>query len=129
MLTPFRGVIAMSDSHCDMEEMQSASSHDEMAGTHDMSMMASTVSMHQHNPPQYDQVAVEQAVKKHQCCCCDNDGSSCVGNCDMGITVSLLMQATFYAPVFIDVTEPAIFSPELVLRELTPPSRPPAILS
>ena len=123
MLAPMRGVLAMQQAHCEMDNMEVSSQQAVMAGMHDMSTMSLADSKH-HNSysPENKPIA-----NSHQCCCCD-DGGNCAGSCDMGMTASLLMQKSSYASAFIDVTESIIFSSDLLIRELTPPARPPANL-
>lgn len=117
MLAPLRSVMAMSSSHCDM---------DDMPATHDMSTMVSGKTMVHHNS-----MTTDTAEINHQCCCCDdgNTNGSCAGNCDMGMSISLLIQESSYTPVFLEVAESNKISPHILVRALTPPSRPPAKLS
>lgn len=113
MLAPVRSVMAMQQSHCDMEDETIMSST--MPAHHDMSTMASMdMAMN-----------MEQAIE-HQCCCCDGD--SCVANCEASITASLVMQPSAYLPALINVSYSEILSSDVINRELTPPSRPPANL-
>lgn len=127
MFMPLRGVLAVTSAPCEMAHMSSSLNHQKMAASHEMSTMASSKAMHhQHNPSMPDQTV---SLKTHQCCCCDDSNGSCAGNCDMGMTVSLLLQTSSCAPVIINVTESSILSTEVLLRELTPPSRPPANFS
>jgi hypothetical protein len=113
VLAPFRGLLAMPSSHCDMNDMPASHQMNvEMdAMEHDGAMS--------HHPAQSDTVAVH-----HKCCCC-HDGS-CAGQCDMGMSVSLIVQESLYAPVIVAVTESLIASSAVLLRALTPLIRPPA---
>jgi hypothetical protein len=90
----------------DMHNMQS----------HDMHNMSSTDMSALTDPPATNQ----------PCCCCDND---CLANCDMGVTASLVMQASSYSPVFVKTSNAISYTSEVLVRALTPPSRPPANLS
>lgn len=119
MIAPFRGIMAMQDTHCDMDEMNMSSSvadtgHDMMA-SHDMSAMSFTQAIQQ-----------QSSQPGHQCCCCD--GADCVANCDIGTVVSLVLQQSSYIPLFKDVSESFVATQNILVRELTPPSRPPATL-
>lgn len=131
MLAPLRGVMAVQQSHCDMEDMpMSASANDSMSG-HDMSGHA----MHGMSPLEFtavpvhmtaDQPQTDQSTSNEQCCCCD---SGCAANCDMSISASMVMNASAYSPVFINTSNSISYTSEILVRALTPPSRPPANLS
>jgi len=124
MFAPVSSPMAMQQSHCDMDadtmsintasSTLAAGSHD-MHASHDMSSM--TVLDSSHKTPE---------TQQHQCCC---DGNACAGDCDMGMTVSLLIQTATFAPLFINVAEAENVSSAAIVRELTPPSRPPAAFS
>jgi len=73
-----------------------------------------------------DLALTDQSVANKQCCCCDND---CMSNCDMGVTASLFMQVSAYTPDFVKTTNSISYTSEILVRALTPPSRPPANLS
>jgi len=112
MLAPFRGAMAMPSPHCDMDDMSAA---------HQMSNMSSSETMsHKHSTD-------NTVVVKHKCCCCDED--KCTGHCDMGMSVSLIVQDSLYAPAIVAVTASVIVSSDLLIRALTPLSRPPATFS
>jgi hypothetical protein len=115
VFTPMRSVLAEQVSHCNME---------------DMPAMSVTVSTHHMHVSQADQISdhINQSqLSQHECCCCDAD--SCAGNCDMGMTVSLLMQVSPYSPVLINTEKLILSSSKLLIRALSPPSRPPLTLS
>lgn len=123
MFSPLRGAFAMESSHCDM------------AGGMDMSVQSSSGFIRSSNDLNSNQIyqyqthqQIDQAAEQmdNDCCCCDD---SCNSNCDMRTTVSLLMQVSSYSPVFINTGNIFISSPELQLRALTPPSRPPLVIS
>ncbi len=116
MFAPMRSAFAMESSHCDMDGDMSSMSAQSMSPGMQMSRV-------QYNS-QTEQMNHE--TMNHDCCCCD-DG--CNSNCDMGTTASLLMQVSSYSPVFIKTDNIFISSPDLQLRALTPPSRPPLTLS
>ncbi len=113
MFAPLRSAFAMESSHCDMDGDMSSMSAESM--NHDQM---------NHEAMNHEQMNLEQM--NHDCCCCDN---GCNSNCDMGTTASLLMRVSSYSPVFIKIDNIFISSPELQLRALTPPSRPPLTLS
>jgi hypothetical protein len=109
MLAPFRSVIAMPSPHCHM---------DDMSASHPMKKVSSDATNSHHHS------AASTVAVKHKCCCCDE--GNCAGHCDMGMSVSLIVQDSLYAPVIVAVTESAIVSSALLIRVLTPLSRPPA---
>ena len=124
MFAPIRSVTATQLMHCDMDastvkistivSTSNVSSAD-MHASHDMSSM-----------PMHDSGQQPSDTNQHRCC----DGmKTCAGDCDMGTAVSLLIQTSNYAPLFINVAETEIISSEPIVRELTPPSRPPAKIS
>ena len=115
MFTPLSGVIA---AHCDMgdmAEMDVSPGSTVMPGsvilTHDMSAMFSTDSM-------------SSEMNGHSCC--DDLSTDCSVACDLGINVSLVLQQTSYAAVYINSFKSVSVSSKILFRELTPPSRPPA---
>lgn len=124
VFAPIRSVMAVQQAHCDMDEMNmdemsvSMQDHDmhAMHAMHDMSSADEAI----------DLTMDEQAVSKTQCCCCDND---CVSNCHISVSFSLVMQVSLYSPVFVNTSNTDSYIPDLLLRTLTPPSRPPAIIS
>ena len=120
VFAPIRSVMAVQQAHCDMDEMNM----DEMSmpmsmQEHDMHNMSSADNA-------IDLTIDERDVSNTQCCCCDND---CVSNCDIGVSVSLVMQVSVYSPVFVNTSNTHSYISDLLLRTLTPPSRPPAIIS
>jgi hypothetical protein len=114
MIAPLRSLAAV---NCDMDAMHVASSHAAMSGTvmqgHDMSAMHSVDTMHD---------------ARHKCCCCGDASAVCSGACALGINASLIQQTTLYSPVYTTCYKLDAFSSEILFRELTPPSRPPATL-
>ena len=122
MVAPMRSVMAMQQMHCDMDASGSVSavSVSENHAGHDMSSMSQLA---------FNQQATNQPPsenKQHPCC---SGSDSCSTNCDMGMAVPLLIQATSYAPLFLNVAEAEGVSSAPIIRELTPPSRPPANFS
>ena len=113
MVAPLRGVIA---APCNMAEMN-ASSDAVMMG-HDMSAMLSTNSL------STDSMASEAKGNS----CCDDVSINCSGDCDLGINVSLVLQATSYSPVYQNSSSLNSLSYKTLFRVLAPPSRPPANL-
>jgi hypothetical protein len=73
-----------------------------------------------------DKMSSEHADASVQCCCCDSD---CASNCGIGVTVSLIIQASDYSPVFVSTSRVQGYISPLLLRTLSPPSRPPATIS
>ena len=121
MFAPMRSAFAMESSHCDMDGDMGSMSAQSMSSGMQMSSVQDNSQMERMN---HEPMNLEQMP--HDCCCCD-DG--CNSNCDMGTTASLLIQVSSYSPVFIKTDNIFVSSPELQLRALTPPSRPPLILS
>ncbi len=131
-----RSTFAMESSHCDMDGDMSSMFAQSMSPGMQMSRVQDNSQMERmnhepmnheamnHEAMNHDQMNLEQM--NHDCCCCDN---GCNSNCDMGTTASLLIQVSSYSPVFIKTDNIFISSPELQLRALTPPSRPPLTLS
>lgn len=126
MFTPVRGVMAVQQTHCDMADMDMA----EVAVSMNASMSTAMQGHEMHYMSSADQAAdlalTDQSVANKQCCCCDND---CMSNCDMGVTASLVMQVSAYTPDFVKTTNSISYTSEILVRALTPPSRPPANLS
>ena len=105
MFAPLRGVVAVP---CDFTIMGDAAEHHSMMPAHDMSAMP-PADMNEHN-------------------CCEDVSLNCPGVCDLGLSFSLPTGAASYSPVYKFSFKPAAFSSEILFRELTPPSRPPAKL-
>lgn len=128
MLAPLRTATAVQLVPCDMSDMDmevsAVSMPESMAASmkgHDMHHMSS-------HGMSSDQDTSAQAISDksgsaHRCCCCDN---ACKTNCDMGISASLLVQASAYSPVFVKASSFSAFVSATLVRALSPPSRPPA---
>ncbi len=109
-------------------------SHCEMVDTDEVSISTSaSVQSHKMSRvfgPSTDGSSVnmdtDQAAASNQSFCCDSD---CASNCDIGIAASLVMQISAYSPVFINASSSLGFSSDVLVRGLTPPSRPPANFS
>ena len=97
---------------------------------HTAGMMSNHEAGH-HQAGQHEQVtkAGDSSTVSHQCCCCNDSTSACAGNCDMGVTASLILQELSYSVAGLAVSESVITTSNILLRELTPPSRPPAAIS
>ncbi len=126
MFAPLRSAFAMESSHCDMDGDMSSMSAQSMSPGMQVNRVQdnSQTEPMNHEAMNHEQMNLEQM--NHDCCCCDN---GCNSNCEMGTTASLLIQVSSYSPVFIKTDNIFISSPELQLRTLTPPSRPPLTLS
>ena len=118
MFAPLRSVMADQQPHCDMEDMDMSEMSMPMQdhAMHDMSSSADLT----------DKMSSEHADASVQCCCCDSD---CASNCGIGVTVSLIIQASDYSPVFLSTSRIQGYISPLLLRTLSPPSRPPATIS
>ena len=115
IFAPVRGAMAMQQSHCDMdnEVMSEMMTSDGHMG-HDMSAMASS------------DIADKNSEMNHgDCCCCDK---ACADNCDMSTSLSMIMQSSSYVPVLKNSSEISAISTDILVRALSPPSRPPAVL-
>ena len=119
-ITPLRAVTA-DVSGCKMKTADNV---------HTASMMSDHAAGH-HQTGQHEQMtkADDSSAVSHQCCCCSDSTSACAGNCDMGVTASLILQELSYSVAVLAVSESVITTSNILLRELTPPSRPPAALS
>jgi hypothetical protein len=119
-ITPLRAVTA-DVSGCKMNAVDNV---------HTVVMMSAHATGH-HHVGQHDQAtkADGNSTVSHQCCCCDDSPSACAGNCDMGVSASLILQELSYAVAVLAVSESVITTSSILLRELTPPSRPPAAIS
>ena len=124
MFAPIRSVMAMQLTHCDMDTAvmkistpvsKTDAGPSDIHASHDMSSMPGHNSGHQ-----------KSEKNQHPCC---SGAKVCASDCDMGTTVSLFIQKSTYAPLFINVAETENISSEPIVRELTPPSRPPANFS
>ncbi len=108
VMLPLRLVWADIQPNCDMHE-PSVEHH---AGHH----MHHSLAMDQHD-----------GVDSRDCCCCDS-GSSCASDCGFSISVGVIL------PSGIDLSLPNAISirtkiaNDLVFREYSPPTRPPAYL-
>jgi len=118
MFAPLRSVMAVAQGHCDMDDMDMAEMSVSMQD-HDMHTMPAAADS-------YDSMTTEQAAADTSCCCCDND---CVSNCQVNISASLLIHVSDYSPVFLSASKIHSYIPQLLLRTLSPPSRPPALTS
>ena len=120
MFAPIRSAMAVQQAHCDMDEMNMGEMSMPMSMQgHDMHDMSSA------DDP-IDLKIDEKTVTDTQCCCCGND---CVSNCEIGVSVSLVLQVSLYSPVFANASNIHSYTTDLLLRTLSPPSRPPAIIS
>lgn len=119
-ITPLRTVTA-GNSVCKMEVTDNTPS----------SVMMSEHATGHHNMEQHVQMVSvdDNSMISNQYCFCDDSQGVCSSNCDMGMSVSLVLQELSYASVILDVSESVITSSNILLRELTPPSRPPAAIS
>ena len=119
MCAPFRTVMALDTEQCHSKDaISSISNHMDSMSSHDAM---------QHEGHQM-MMSGDTGTELSQQCCCDVD-SSCASNCEIGMMVSLVVQQSLYSPVYIDVSDATMVSASLLLREITPPSRPPARLS
>jgi hypothetical protein len=119
-VTPLRAVTA-GNTDCKMDVANDAAS----------SVMMSEHATDHHEMEQHVHIMDidDSSIAANLCCCCTDGHESCASNCDMGLTVSLVMRELSFAAVILDVSESVIISSNILLRELAPPSRPPAVIS
>ncbi len=119
MLAPLRSAFAGQMMACDMKaslpEVSSA----------DVAMSA------EHCQQQIDLSTVEDPVEyqgNHMVKSCCNDDGACKSDCHFAITASLFMQQTQFSPALINTDVLENITNTLLVRALTPPSRPPLSL-
>ena len=117
VLAPVRSVMAMQQMNCDMDSSKMPIS---------MAMTASDVSVSKIHASHDMSSMTQNDANQHSCC---DQGDSCISNCDMGVSVSLFIQTSAYSPLLLNVAEAENISSAPIIRELTPPSRPPLKLS
>lgn len=120
MFAPLRSAFAMQFMSCNMQPPPTKAESS--------SMMVSPTTEHcQHmsvDAPVDDSVyPVSHTVKS----CCNGD-APCSSSCHFAISASLFLQAADYSPALINTDTFAIISNALLVRELSPPSRPPLSL-
>ena len=115
MFAPLRSVMAEQFSSCAMDEMSTMSSENLL---HQMHLSQTTVDVSVSEPQ-----ASQQSTMQHDCCCCDGD--NCASDCHMGMAASLFFQFSSYTPVYVNAANIALYASDLLVRALTPPSRPP----
>lgn len=115
MFAPVSGASASQLTHCDMDVSTTDSSvttHNHSV-THDMTVMSMS------------DTSVQKAESSHDCC---SNNNICISNCDMSMSVSMLIKTSSYSPNFTRTV--ALVAPvnDLIIREHTPPFRPPLSL-
>ena len=122
MFAPMRSAMAMQQSHCNNMD-SNISNHNavssavipDYSGDHDIMVMLIS------SNPQKAEQKVESA---HGCC---SGQGSCTSDCDMGVSVSLLMQESSYVPNLTNISESVALITDLIKREFIPPFRPPLV--
>jgi len=118
MFAPLRSAFAAQFTTCNMNaDMASAT---ESASNHQQHMMNSLQET-------VDQVNMTQADITQAKNCCGDKGA-CKSDCHIAISTSLFMQRVDYAPLLINTDTINNISSTLLVRELSPPSRPPLAL-
>ncbi len=114
MIVPVRGAVAMQQSHCDMDDNTVYTSADisDHSIAHDMTAMSIA------------DTSVQKADKSHDCC---SNNSICISNCDMSMSVSVLMKRSIYTPKFTQAEASVALTTDLITIEHTPPYRPPLV--
>lgn len=117
MFSPVRSAMAMEQSHCDMNDnvaVDSAIISEHLDSEHSgHNMMAM---------PMIDDSGIQKSENAHDCC---SGSNSCVDNCNIHVSVSLLTHETTYIPNLTNVSESVVLIPDLIKKEFTPPFRPP----
>ena len=111
VMLPLRSVMAVAHTACDMHDQAS-----QVVEDHSMHMM------HQMN-----EQAQMDAGKSQDSDCCDSE-ISCSADCGIGMSVSYIAQSTVMLPALYETAFNPLVNNNLVFRELTPPTRPPANL-
>lgn len=111
VMLPLRGVMASSQSTCELhdEASQQVMDHD----MHKAHMMAEDAGM--------------DTDESNDCCCCDN-GMKCTSDCGIGTSVSFITQSTITVPAQNETAFRTHVNNNLVFRDPAPPIRPPASL-
>ena len=108
VMLPLRSVLAFDQTTCQMQGEASQEMVD-----HSMHMMF--------------EVAQVDTNEIHNCC--SDSGMTCSNNdCGMGMSVSFIMESANPVPALTKTSLRTHVNNILVLRELTPPTRPPAYL-
>ena len=109
-ILPLRNAAAFEQVNCQMHEQSSIemSDHD-MHAMHGMSHMDSSG---------------DTAAAPDDCCCCDNS-MSCNGDCGVGLGASFIVQSAITVPAISGTTCRTHINATLVLRDVSPPIRPP----
>lgn len=126
MVAPVRSLLAAPSCHMqDMAADMSADMSEDMSADMQHDMSSHDMSGHDMSAHAMSDTDQQQGVS-NKCCCCDDD---CNSQCDMGLSAALMLQASSYMPVFVNAVNAVSVSPQVLVRALTPPSRPPAQLS
>ena len=107
VMLPLRGVLAINYSICQMQDESSQEMID-----HSKHMMS---------------VETQVDVNESHDCCGDGD-VKCHSDCGLGINISIIIQPVVTVPALNNTSFRTHVNNILVLRELTPPTRPPAYL-
>ena len=113
MLLPLRGAFAMQLVACNMDDTSATMSLEHCQ--HKAALSASAGS-----------VVKQHASTPYKGCC--SNGGACMSDCHFAMSASLLVTDSGYAPVLLATAVIATISNALVVRELSPPSRPPLTL-
>ena len=108
VMLPLRLVWADVESSCDRQDPSA-----EQYATHHMH--------HSHDIDQYD------GVDSGDCCCCDN-GTSCGSDCGFSYNVGVILSSGLDLSLSNTFSIRTKIVTDLVFRDLSPPTRPPAFL-
>ena len=130
ILAPLRSVLASQLMACDMEKSPAVITLDAGADVtpdhcqHGSSDTAAgkvkSKNLQGDNPTKY------QNILQAKSCCSDSD--ACQSNCQFALSASLFLQHVEYLPALFSEAAFEAASHAVLVRELTPPSRPPLLL-
>ncbi len=127
ILAPLRSVFAMQLMVCDMENMSMQDTAAVINSIDTDSSVAHLSSEATAEPAAYSGFSDTPQVQKDTANCC-SDVNGCKSDCGMGMTVSFVVPASTFNPVYIDIAAMVSVSLDPIVRTLSPPSRPPLYL-
>ncbi|MBE9567712.1 MAG: hypothetical protein IMF14_03380 [Proteobacteria bacterium] len=120
MFAPLRSVFAMQLMACDMDTSSMATVQSPA-----VKVLSSEHCRHMQGAEATDTVSSNGHQVNR---CCDDISSACMADCHFSAPLSLYLQQVEYLPVLLKTETFENVANALIVRELTPPSRPPASL-
>jgi hypothetical protein len=111
VMLPLRSVMAFALTSCEMHDQAS-----QAVEGHSMHMMHRMV----------ENARSDTGDSQNSDCC--NSGITCTGDCSIGMSVSFITPSVVMLPALNEAEFNPLVNNNLVLRDLTPPLRPPANL-